>query len=146
MTRLTEALDDVRELSQGLHPAVLMRGGLEPALRALARRSKLPVRLDLHVSRLSPKIEVAAYFVVSEMLANAAKHARASVITVQAITRDRRLEVLVADDGRGGADPTCGSGLFGLIDRVDALGGRSELASPPGEGTSLRIRLPLDSA
>jgi signal transduction histidine kinase len=98
------------------------------------------VRLDLHV------IEVAAYFVVSEMLANAAKHAQASVITVQAITRDRRLEVLVADDGRGGADPTCGSGLFGLIDRVDALGGRSELASPPGEGTSLRIRLPLDSA
>jgi len=146
VTRLTEALDDVRELSQGLHPAVLMRGGLEPALRALARRSKLPVRLDLHVSRLSPKIEVAAYFVVSEMLANAAKHARASVITVQANTRDRRLEVLVADDGRGGADPTCGSGLFGLIDRVDALGGRSELASPPGEGTSLRIRLPLDSA
>jgi len=144
VARLAEALDNLRELSQGLHPAALSRGGLEPALRTLARRLVVPVALHPDVGgRLAEEIEVAAYFVVSEALANAANHAHASLIDVRATARADARELTLRDDGTGGADPARGSGLFGLIDRVDALGGRIGIASPPGEGTALHVRLPL---
>ena len=139
---LGSALEDLRELSRGLHPATLSRGGLVPALRALARRSAVPVDLDLVVDgRLADHVEVAAYYVVSEALTNAAKHAQASAVQVSARTRDGTLELTIEDDGVGGADPARGSGLTGLTDRVEALGGTIRIASPPGRGTSLHVEL-----
>jgi signal transduction histidine kinase len=142
--RLGDALRDVRELSRGLHPAVLSEGGLAPALRALARRSAIPVELELDVGgRLREPIEVAAYFVVSEALANATKHAQASLVETRAAVSDGALDVTIRDDGIGGADPARGSGLIGLTDRVEALGGTIAIASPPGEGTRLLVKLPL---
>jgi signal transduction histidine kinase len=139
-------VDELRELARGLHPAALADGGLRPALKTLARRSAVPVRLDLDLDvdrRLPEPIELAAYYVVAEALANSVKHARASVIDVQAATGEGVLRVRVRDDGRGGADPTGGSGLIGLTDRVEALGGRLTLDSPPGAGTAMRVVLPL---
>ncbi len=142
--RLTDALDDLRELSRGLHPAILSEGGLEPALRALARRSPVPTKLRLEVGgRLREPVEVAAYFVVSEALANAAKHSRASLAEVRVAVRDGAVDLTIHDDGIGGADPGRGSGLTGLIDRVDALGGTMTITSGPQEGTRLAVRLPL---
>lgn len=141
---LADALDDLRELSRGLHPAVLSRGGLPPALRALVRRSAVPVRLDIDVDgRVAEEIEVAAYYVVSEALTNAVKHARASLVEVRVSSRDGELEIDVRDDGVGGADPDRGSGIVGLGDRIDVLGGTLAVASAPGEGTRLSIRLPV---
>jgi PAS domain S-box-containing protein len=143
---LTGALDDLRELSRGIHPAILSEGGLVPALRALARRSAVPVELHLSVDeRLADHVEVGAYYVVSEALTNAAKHARASNVEVHADMRDGRLQLTIGDDGVGGADPARGSGLTGLADRVAALGGTIAITSPPGKGTSLRVELPLVS-
>ena len=143
---LAEALDDLRELSRGIHPAILSEGGLVPALRALARRSVVPVNLDLAIAgRLAERLEIGAYYVVSEALTNTAKHARASKVEVHARARDGVLELKIDDDGIGGADPSHGSGLTGLADRVEALGGTVWLRSPPGEGTSLRVELSLDS-
>jgi len=143
---LAEALEDVRELSRGIHPAILSKGGLEPALKALARRSTVPVQLDLAVEqRLADQVEVGAYYVVSEALTNAAKHSSASKVDVHARARDGVLALRINDDGVGGADPARGSGLTGLADRVEALGGEIWIASPPGEGTSLRVELSLDS-
>jgi signal transduction histidine kinase len=139
-------VDELRELARGLHPAALADGGLRPALKTLARRSAVPVRLDLDLDvdrRLPEPIELAAYYVVAEALANSVKHAHASVIDVQAATGEGVLQVRVRDDGRGGADPTGGSGLIGLTDRVEALGGRLTLDSPPGAGTAMRVVLPL---
>jgi signal transduction histidine kinase len=137
-------LDELRELARGIHPAVLAEGGLRPALKALARRSPVPVRLEVRVDeRHREPIEMATYFVVSEALTNAAKHAEASVIDVEVDSRDGILYVRVRDDGRGGADPGEGSGLVGLKDRVEALGGRLSVQSPRGEGTSLLVELPL---
>jgi signal transduction histidine kinase len=122
----------------------LAEGGLRPALKTLARRSAVPVHLDVRVDeRLPEPIELAAYYVVAEALTNAAKHAHASVIEVRAAAGEGVLRVLIRDDGRGGADPTAGSGLVGLTDRVEALGGRISLASPPGAGTAIRVELPL---
>jgi signal transduction histidine kinase len=142
---LTGALDELRELSRGIHPAILSEGGLPPALKALARRSALPVELEVDVeARLPEPVEVAAYYVVSEALANAAKHAHASVAHVQARARDGRLHLSVSDDGVGGAAPGLGSGLVGLADRVEALNGSIRIDSPAGQGTSLRVDLPLD--
>ena len=142
---LAEALDDLRELSRGIHPAILSQGGLAPALKALARRSTVPVQLDLAIDqRLTEQVEVGAYYVVSEALTNAAKHARASNVDVQARARDGVLELRIDDDGIGGADPARGSGLTGLVDRVEALGGTILIASPPGKGTSLRVELALE--
>jgi signal transduction histidine kinase len=143
---LTDALDDLRELSRGLHPAILSEGGLEPALRALARRSTVPIgRLECAVGRrLSEPIEAAAYYVVSEALANAAKHARASQAEVRVEAGGGRLRIRVRDDGIGGADLARGSGLIGLGDRVAALGGTIEIASPPERGTSVSVELPLE--
>jgi signal transduction histidine kinase len=139
-------VDELRELARGLHPAALADGGLRPALKTLARRSAVPVRLDLDLDvdrRLPEPIELAAYYVVAEALANSVKHAHASVIDVQAATGEGVLRVRVRDDGSGGADPTGGSGLIGLTDRVEALGGRLTLDSPPGAGTAMRVVLPL---
>jgi signal transduction histidine kinase len=141
---LTGALDELRELSRGIHPAILSEGGLAPALKSLARRSAVPVELELDVpGRLPEPVEVAAYYVVSEALANAAKHAQASVAHVHAQARDGRLRLSVRDDGVGGAEPGGGSGLVGLADRVDALGGTIRVRSPVGQGTTLRIDLPI---
>ncbi len=141
---LTDALDDLRELSHGIHPAVLSEGGLEPALKALARRSTVLVELDMAVgARLPERVEVAAYYVASEALANAAKHARASTVAIQVGRRDGTLDLSISDDGVGGADPTRGSGLIGLADRVAALGGTIAVVSPAGEGTCLHVTVPV---
>jgi signal transduction histidine kinase len=143
---LAGALDDLQELSRGIHPAILSDGGLVAALRTLARRSAVPVELHLSVDeRLADRVEVGAYYVVSEALTNAAKHARASEVEVNAHVHDGRLELTIGDDGVGGADPARGSGLTGLVDRVAALGGTIAITSPPGKGTSLRVELPVAS-
>jgi len=141
---LTDTIQELREISCGLHPAVLEKHGLAPALRELVMRSSLPVKLDVQVSsRLPDAVEVAAYYVVSEALTNAAKHARASAINVKVSVAGDALRLVVTDDGAGGADPSRGSGLVGLCDRVEAAGGRLQVASPPGEGTSLVATIPL---
>ena len=141
---LDDVLDDLRETARGLHPVILSRGGLEPALKALGRRSPLPVEFDLRVrQRLPETIEVAAYYVVAEALTNAAKHARASFVRVQAEVFNGDLRVSVQDDGVGGANPARGSGIVGLTDRVEALGGKLTLRSPADGGTTLQIDLPL---
>jgi signal transduction histidine kinase len=141
---LAGALDDLRELSRGIHPAILSEGGLVPALKVLSRRTAVPVGLDLAVDeRLPDQIEVAAYYVVSETLTNVAKHASASEVDVRAQVADGALELMIEDDGVGGAEPAEGSGLTGLADRVEAVGGSIAITSPRGGGTSLRVRLPL---
>jgi signal transduction histidine kinase len=141
---LVGVLDDLREIARGLHPAVLTKGGLPQGLRQLARRSAVPVRLDIGVEgKLPEPIELAAYYVVAEALTNAAKHAKATVIDVRVGADAGALRVSVQDDGRGGADPTRGSGLIGLTDRVMALGGHCLLRSQPGAGTNLEVTLPL---
>jgi signal transduction histidine kinase len=141
---LTDTIEELREITCGLHPAVLEKHGLAPALRELVRRGSLPVRLDVQVSgRLPERVEVAAYYVVSEALTNAAKHARASVVHVDVSVNGDALRLVVTDDGAGGADPSRGSGLVGLGDRVEAAGGMLEVTSPPGEGTSLVATIPL---
>ncbi len=143
---LVAALDDLREISRGIHPALLAGGGLGPALKALARRSPLPVELDIDLDgRLPDHVEVAAYYVAAEALTNAAKHARPTAIWVAADVVDGRLRLTVRDDGIGGADPANGSGLTGLRDRVEALGGTITVHSPPGEGTTLQVWLPLSA-
>ncbi len=144
---LVSVVEDLQEISRGLHPAILSRGGLAAALKTLARRSPVPVELDLEIERRLPEpIEVAAYYVVSEALANAAKHAEASVVWVNVRVDDARMTLTVRDDGVGSADPSCGSGLTGLSDRVQALGGTIEIDSPPGSGTTIRVRLPIAQA
>ncbi len=144
---LTDAIEELREISRGVHPAVLEKGGLGPALRALVRRASLPVELDVQVSgRLPERVEVTAYYVVSEALTNAAKHARASVVNVELSVAGDALRLVVADDGVGGADPSRGTGLVGLRDRVEAAGGRLEITSPPRGGTSLAAAIPLGQA
>jgi signal transduction histidine kinase len=141
---LVSVQDDLREMARGIHPALLARGGLEPALKTLARRSAVPVELDLRAgARLPERVEVAAYYVVAEALTNAARHARASVVQVETEAAEGALQVWIRDDGTGGADPDRGSGLVGLKDRVEALGGTITVCSPPGAGTSLHASLPL---
>jgi signal transduction histidine kinase len=143
-TGLTGVLDELREIARGVHPASLTAGGLRPALKTLARRSTVPVRLDVRVdARLPEPIELAAYHAVAEALTNVVKHAHATVVDVHGEILEDRLEVRVRDDGRGGADLTGGTGLIGLLDRVEALGGRFWLASAPGAGTTMEISLPL---
>src|SRR5690242_12404458 len=140
---LFTALDELREIAHGIHPAVLSEAGLGPALKALARRSAVPVELDLDLgSPPGQQAEVAAYYIASEALANAAKHARASVIKLRVRADDSALALSVRDDGAGGADPSRGSGITGLKDRVEALGGTISVFSPPGRGTTLHVRLP----
>ena len=143
---LDGVLEDLREIARGLHPAILAEGGLRPALKTLARRSAVPVRPDIQVDRRLPEpVEVAAYYAVSEALTNTAKHARATTVDIQVTASDSALQVHVHDDGRGGADFSHGSGLVGLRDRAEALGGRLQLDSPPGAGTTMDITLPLDN-
>jgi signal transduction histidine kinase len=138
-------LEELREISRGIHPAILSRGGLGPALTALARRSAVPVKLDLHVERRPPEhLEVAMYYVVSEALTNAAKHAQASVVNVELEAHDAIVQLAIRDDGIGGADPSHGSGLVGLRDRIEALGGTLEVTSPTGSGTTLLIEIPVE--
>ena len=142
---LAEVVEELREISRGLHPAILEQGGLGPALRALARRAGLPVKLTMEVrGRLPERVEVTAYYVVSEALTNAAKHARASLVEVDISVTDEVLRLLIRDDGAGGADPSRGSGLIGLSDRVEAAGGKIEITSPPESGTSLLVTIPLE--
>jgi signal transduction histidine kinase len=141
---LNGVVEDLREIARGIHPAVLSVGGLRPALRTLARRAAISVELDVApIARLPEPIEVAAYYVVSEALTNAAKHARASVVHVAVEERGDRLHLSIRDDGVGGADLGRGSGLIGLRDRAEALGGSIEVSSPPGQGTLIIVQLPL---
>jgi signal transduction histidine kinase len=140
---LGTSLDELREISRGIHPAILSEAGLGPALTALARRSAVRVKLDLNLgSRPGEHLEVAAYYVASEALTNAAKHAHASVVDIRADGHDGALTLWIHDDGVGGADPGRGSGIIGLKDRVEALGGTISLRSPPGHGTTLHVQLP----
>ena len=141
---VAEAMNDVRAVSRGVHPAILSEGGLVPALKAVSRASALPMELDLRVEhRLPSPVEVAAYYVVAEAMTNAAKHAQASVVQLRAVVEGGRLCLTVSDDGTGGADPSRGSGLIGLTDRVEALGGTMAIMSPPKAGTTIQVELPL---
>jgi signal transduction histidine kinase len=140
---LVEALEELRELARGLHPAVLTDHGLEAALRPLVARAPLPVDLTFDLeARPDEPIEAAAYFIVAEALTNVARYASASAASVTVRPDADSVLVEVTDDGTGGADPRAGSGLRGLIDRIEALGGRLEVESPPGQGTTVRAWLP----
>jgi signal transduction histidine kinase len=144
ITETSSVLDQLREIARGLHPAVLADGGIGPALTALAGRSAIPVRLDVRVAgRLPESAELTAYYAVSEALTNVAKHAHASAAQVDVAADPGLLRVLVRDDGRGGADFSRGSGLTGLRDRVEAVGGQISLGSEPGEGTTVEVMLPF---
>jgi signal transduction histidine kinase len=143
---LTVVLDDLREIALGIHPAGLSEDGLTPALKRLAARSPLRVNLDVRADgRFPERAEVAAYYVVSEALTNATKYAGAAVVDVAVAADEDALRVEVRDGGRGGADPAAGSGLLGLRDRVEAIGGTMRLTSPPGAGTALSVALPLQA-
>ncbi|WP_433274618.1 protein kinase domain-containing protein [Pseudonocardia xinjiangensis] len=147
-TQATTALDELRELARGIHPATLAEGGLRPALNVLARRSSVPVELDIRADgRLPEQVEIAAYYLVAEALTNTAKHARASAahITIDVLrtTSGSALRICVRDNGRGGADLGAGSGLVGIKDRAEALGGHLSIHTAPGAGTTLQAELPL---
>jgi PAS domain S-box-containing protein len=143
-TGLNDVIDNLRELSRGLHPAVLSEDGLSPALRSLALRSAVPVDLhiDLDTARFEEPVEVAAYYVASEALTNTAKHAHASRAQIRVSRHEGWLELSVSDDGMGGADSSSGSGLTGLVDRVEAIGGTIQIDSPPDAGTAIKVKLP----
>jgi signal transduction histidine kinase len=144
---LASVLFELREISTGVHPAILRHGGLRSAIRALARLSPVPVELDLTEDlSLGDRAEVAAYYVVSEALTNVAKHAQASSVEICVRVHDSQLELMIRDDGVGGATTGAGSGLIGLADRVEAIGGRIQIISPPGEGTTLNVTLPCAPA
>ncbi len=135
---------ELQEISRGIHPAILSKGGLGPAIKTLARRSAVPVELDLNVDRRLPEsVEVAAYYVIAEALTNAAKHAQASEVRVCAVLGECELALTISDDGVGGAVSGAGSGLIGLKDRVEAIAGRISITSPPGSGTTLDVVIPL---
>ncbi|HEY2401179.1 MAG TPA: ATP-binding protein, partial [Steroidobacteraceae bacterium] len=136
---------DLQEISRGIHPAILSDGGLGPALKTLARRCPIPAKVDVLVEgRLPDSVEVAAYYVAAEALTNAAKYADASQVTVCAETKNANLCLSIQDDGIGGADSCKGSGLIGLKDRVEVLGGHMKVISPPGSGTALHVTIPLN--
>ncbi|MGZ4583635.1 MAG: ATP-binding protein [Mycobacterium sp.] len=140
------ASEELRQLSRGVHPAVLSNAGLGPALRVVCRRAAMPVELHVNVDRrLRESVEVAVYYVVAEALTNAAKHAHASTVIVDVEADDQRVRLAVSDDGVGGADPR-GSGLIGLKDRVEALGGHMDICSREGEGTDLTVEIPCAPA
>jgi signal transduction histidine kinase len=141
---LKDASDELREVSRGIHPTILTEAGLGPALRALARRSDVPIEVDVKLDeRLPTAIEAAAYYIASEALTNVAKHAQANVVELSAALDDGVLTLEVRDDGVGGVDPRRGSGILGLTDRVEALGGTIAFTSPPDGGTTLSVRLPM---
>ena len=141
---LTAVSSDLQEISRGIHPAILSEGGLGPALKALARRCPIPTNVDVLLERRLPEsVEVAAYYVVAEALTNAAKYAQASQVSVCAEIKEDTLCLSIQDDGIGGADSRKGSGLIGLKDRVEVLGGHMKVISPPGSGTALHVTIPL---
>jgi PAS domain S-box-containing protein len=140
---LDQGLEQLRELARGIHPALLTDRGLQPALAALASRAPFPVGLDVPAERFTHGVEVAVYYLVSEALTNAAKYAEPSTVCVTVAHADGMLATEIEDNGRGGADAAAGSGLRGLADRVEALGGRLRIDSPPGRGTRIRAELPL---
>jgi signal transduction histidine kinase len=143
---LSLALAELRELARGLHPAVLTDRGLRPAVEMLAGRAPVPVEIEeVPAERLPEPVEAAAYYLIAEALTNVAKYAAASSVRVRVVTSDATVVVEVADDGAGGADPAAGTGLRGLADRLEALGGSLDVVSPPGAGTSLRAEIPADS-
>jgi signal transduction histidine kinase len=143
---LAAAVDDLQEISRGIHPAILSKGGLGPAIKALARRSAIPVEVELNSdTRLPERIEVGAYYVVSEALTNAAKHSRASVVYVRVDVDHLIAQISIRDDGIGGADPSRGSGLTGLQDRVESLGGTFEIRNSVGDGTAILARIAIES-
>lgn len=136
-------IEDLREISRGIHPAILSSGGLELALKTLARRSVVPVELAVDLDRRVPEqIEAAAYYIVSEALTNVAKHAHASLVRIDVSADDTSVLLTIHDDGIGGADPDHGSGLIGIKDRVEALGGALQIISSTGGGTTLRAQIP----
>lgn len=144
---LSAAGEELRQISHGVHPAALSAGGLRPALRTLGRRAAIPVSLTINVERRLPEsIEVAAYYVVSEALTNATKHAQASIVRISAEADDTRVLLSVSDDGVGGAALTGGSGLLGLKDRVEALGGHLRISSAKQLGTTLSAEIPYPAA
>lgn len=141
---LVEVLDDLRRIARGGPPGALGQDGLAPALGKLTGLSPIPVELDAGLEcRLPQRVAVAVYYLVSEALTNAARYSRASVVRVRAEARRRSVVLTVSDDGIGGADPAQGSGLRGLRERVEGLGGTLEVFSPPGAGTLLRARVPF---
>jgi signal transduction histidine kinase len=141
---LTGAVEELREIARGIHPSILSEGGLGPALRTLARRAAIPVTVDIRTdTRPAHRIEVAAYYVATEAVTNTTKHAQASAAHVAVEHRDTLLHLSIRDDGVGGADPSRGTGLIGLRDRVQALGGSIEVSSPAGAGTAILVELPL---
>jgi signal transduction histidine kinase len=140
---LKDASDELREVSRGIHPTILTEAGLGPALRALARRAEIPVDVDVGLDeRLPTPVEAAAYYIASEALTNVAKHAHANVVELIAAHDKGVLTLEVRDDGVGGVDAGRGSGILGLTDRVEALGGTISIASPRSSGTTLSVRLP----
>lgn len=142
-TDLTAVTRELQEFSRGLHPAILSKG-LAPALRALARRSLIPVRTELELDqKYGESIEIAAYYVAAEALANTAKHSQASEVVIRAHEADDQIHITISDDGIGGAKPRKGTGLIGLTDRVAALGGRLDVHSPSGRGTTMTAIIPL---
>jgi signal transduction histidine kinase len=143
---LNQAIDELRELARGIHPAVLTERGLAAAVALLAGRSEVPVKLSVTTERFPPAIEAAAYFVVAEGLTNVARYSQASAAGVSISHTDGRLVIEVEDDGRGGADPDRGTGLRGLADRVEVLNGSLSIESPEGEGTRLRAEFDVGSA
>ena len=141
-SELRTGLAELRELARGIHPAVLTAHGLKPAINSLASRLPVPVTVEADAVDLPPPVEIAAYFVVSEALTNVTKYAQASAATVTVRQADGVVRVEIADDGVGGADPSRGSGLSGLADRVAALDGTITVDSPPGAGTRVRVEIP----
>ncbi|MER7008114.1 DUF4118 domain-containing protein [Dactylosporangium sp. NPDC000555] len=141
---LNSAFQDLREISRGIHPAILSKGGLGPAIKTLARRSPVPVDLTLSIDRQLPeRIAVGAYYIVSEAITNTAKHAQATLVRIDVKADDTTLELSIRDNGIGGADVGKGSGLIGLQDRVETLGGHLDISSPAGRGTALLVSIPI---
>jgi signal transduction histidine kinase len=143
---LGEAHTELRDLARGLHPVALAERGLAQAIEGLTAACDMPVTIDVRADALPEQVELAAYFIVSESLTNASKYAAAGAVSIRVAREQGALLVEIADDGRGGADAEAGTGLHGLADRIDALGGRFEVHSPPGGGTRVRARLPLAGA
>ena len=140
---LRAALEELRELARGLHPAILTEQGLDAAIRMLAERAPVPVTVEaIPDERLPAQVEAAAYYVVSEALANVAKYANASLVSVSIATSNGQAIVIVEDDGAGGADVQKGSGLRGLADRVEALDDQLDIESSPGSGTQIHAEIP----
>jgi signal transduction histidine kinase len=141
---MKDASDELREVSRGIHPTILTEAGLGPALRALARRSEIPIGVAVGLDeRLPDEVETAAYYIASEALTNVAKHAHASTVELSATHDDRVLTLEIRDDGIGGVDASRGSGILGLTDRIEALDGSISISSPPRGGTKLRVQLPI---